>query len=38
MRHTGPCIPRGSLSEVVDQGVTGAIVDTVDEALRCSAS
>src|ERR1700687_6136411 len=24
----------GSVSEVVDQGVTGAIVDTVDEAVR----
>jgi glycosyltransferase involved in cell wall biosynthesis len=25
---------RGSVSEIVDQGVTGAIVDTVDEAVR----
>jgi glycosyltransferase involved in cell wall biosynthesis len=25
---------RGSVSEIIDQGVTGAIVDTVDEAVR----
>ena len=25
---------RGSVSEIIDQGVTGAIVDTMDEAVR----
>jgi hypothetical protein len=25
--------PAGSVSEIIDQGVTGAIVDTMDEAV-----
>jgi hypothetical protein len=34
VRHSGPCIPPGSVAEMIDQGVTGAVVDTVDEAMR----
>jgi glycosyltransferase involved in cell wall biosynthesis len=27
--------PRGSVSEVIDEGITGCVVDTVDAAVRC---
>jgi hypothetical protein len=34
VRDTRPSLPPGSVSEIIDQGVTGAIVDTMDEAVQ----
>jgi hypothetical protein len=34
VRHTPLAFRRGSVSEIIDQGVTGAVVGTMDEAVR----